>query len=106
MERLDELGDVLDAAAVAARYGLADRRTARAIMRATGSAFTVARRLYVRRAALEALGVRSRRRARRGAPGARGAAGAAEGPTSSRELVLPPAAILAQMIASGPASSL
>ena len=46
--------DVLDTAGVCARYGLQDARTARAIMRETGGAFMVARRLLVHRATLEA----------------------------------------------------
>jgi hypothetical protein len=46
--------DVLDVSAVCDRYGLHDARTARAIMRETGGAFTVARRVLVHRATLEA----------------------------------------------------
>jgi len=55
---LDELrrdrAEVLDSAAVAARYGLSDLRTARAIMRETGGSFVVARRRFVHRATLDA----------------------------------------------------
>jgi hypothetical protein len=49
-----ESSDVLDVPAVSARYGLRDPRAARAIMRETGGAFTVARRLLIHRAVLEA----------------------------------------------------
>lgn len=50
-----ELGrDVLDVSAVMARYGLSDPRAARAAMRAAGGTFTVARRLLIHRATLEA----------------------------------------------------
>jgi hypothetical protein len=45
-------GDVLDVKAVQARYGLPDKRLARAVMREAG-AFKVGRRLYVHRDALE-----------------------------------------------------
>lgn len=48
-----ESSDVLDVPAVCARYGLRDPRAARAVMREAG-AFTVARRLLVHRAVLEA----------------------------------------------------
>jgi hypothetical protein len=44
----------LDARAVADRYGISDPRAARKVMRATGAAFTVARRLVVPLDALRA----------------------------------------------------
>lgn len=49
-----DLADVLDVADVMSRYGLSDRRAARAAMRAAGGTFTVARRLLIHRATLEA----------------------------------------------------
>ena len=45
---------MLDVAAVMSRYGLSDPRAARAAMRAAGGTFTVARRLLIHRATLEA----------------------------------------------------
>lgn len=54
-ELRDELArDVLDVKAVMSRYGLSDPRTARDAMHTAGGTFTVARRLLIHRATLEA----------------------------------------------------
>jgi hypothetical protein len=54
LARLPRADDVLDVAAVAARYSFADDRAARSVMRQAGS-FRVGGRLFVRRVDLERL---------------------------------------------------